>query len=189
MDNFNPQAIFIVITVFILFLNKVVEMMRAKSAERSAKQDRDERRAQSPPRPSQHQPQRPVQQQHPQTQPQRQQQPPPVPASPYQDVLTELFEAAGVPQKQAQQRPAVTPPPIPEARSKVSEPKLSKQERAALERLERRSERSIANRQRRRREASDKIARLLLAKDAARQAIIVAEILGPPRGIRDIEYR
>ena len=187
MDNFNPQAVFIVITVFILFVNKIVEMMRAKQAERAAKEERQERRAQSPHRPPLHQPQQPPQRQ---PQPQKQKEPPPVPASPFQDVLTELFEAAGVPQKQAEQpQPAKTPPPIPESHKKVQAPKLSKEEREALQRLEQRSERSIANRQRRRREVSNRLTKLLLSKDAARQAIIVAEILGPPRGLKDMEYR
>ena len=192
MDNFNPQAVFIVITVFILFVNKVVEMMKAKQAAKAARQDRQERREQSPRRPLLREAQRPPQRQR-QSQRQRQQQPPAsAPASPFQDVLTELFEAAGVPPKLPEQQPSPTlstaPPPIPQSRS-VIVPKLSKEEREALDRLERRGERSIENRRRQRRAASDKITKLLLSKDAARQAIIVAEILGPPRGMKDIEYR
>jgi hypothetical protein len=181
MEHLNPQAIFIVITVFILFVNKVVDMMRAKQAERAAKEERQARRNEGSPRP-------PIQQQP----PARRQPPPQRPASPFQDVLTELFEAAGVPTSSQPKKPPVSvtkpPPPIP-ATIRSTAPVLNKAEREALDRLELRNERSLVNRQRHQRNLSDKITGLLLSKDAARQAIMLAEILGPPRGIQEMDSR
>ncbi|MEZ5330025.1 MAG: hypothetical protein R3F19_33685 [Verrucomicrobiales bacterium] len=182
MEHLNPQAIFIVITVFILFVNKVVDMMRAKQAERAAREERQARRADGPPRPPLHQPAPP-----------RQQAPQQVkPASPFQDVLAELFEAAGVPtNSQPKKPPAVasqTPPPIP-AITRSPAPALTKAEREALDRLELRNERSLVNRQRHHREATEKITQLLLSRTTARQAVVLAEILGPPRGIQEMDQR
>lgn len=196
MEHLNPQAIFIVITVFILFINKVVEMVREKSAERAAREDRRERRAERTQAPQRNILQPPPRQQRPTREtpreaPTQQQE---KPASPFQDVLTELFEAAGVPVKPPEEKPPPIerrPPPIPGGvtQARVKEPTLSKEERQALERLERRGEKSIANRKRRKREESSRLTKLLLSKDAAKQAIVVAEILGPPRGMRDMEQR
>lgn len=197
MDNkINPETIFIVISVFILFVNKVVEMMKERHAEKASRRARKEQRTGAPQQPRQRRP--PLQSTRrtlggapaPTAEPPaRRQQPSP---SPLKDVLTELFEAAGVPTPQPPaSKPSVQskqPPPIPGVRSRTT-PKLSKAEREALERLEARTEHSALNRRRIRKESADRITSLLLSRDAARQAVVVAEILGPPRAFQELEQR
>ncbi|MGK0187894.1 MAG: hypothetical protein ACI9R3_003685 [Verrucomicrobiales bacterium] len=189
----NPQALFIVITVFILFINKVVDMMKEKQAEKAAREDRRELREQRTQTTQRSIP--PARQQTPPPIQREPQQPQTAPASPFQDVLTELFEAAGVPVKPQQEQRGTPPPserkppPIPgvPSRQRVQAPVLTREERDALDRLERRGEKSIANRNRNRQAAATKLTHLLLSKDAARQAIVAAEILGPPRGMKEMD--
>ena len=191
MDDLNPQAIFIVVTVFILFINKVVEMMKARHAERANQEAAREAREQRSPQRTHKPPLRsaPRTELRPTRQPVETKSPPQSsPKSPFEDVLTELFEAAGVPQKQEPPAPVAErqPPPIPDAR-KPSLGSLTKAEREALQQIELRNERSAQNRRRRRRQSKGKIAELLMSPDAAAQAIVVAEILGPPRAMKEIE--
>jgi len=111
------------------------------------------------------------------------------PRSQFEEVLSDLFEAAGVPTQREQRKssqPAQKKAP-PQIQQSPSRPKLSEAEQAALARLEKqkrppRPKRAGAG-------SSIGVARLLRSKDAARDAIIAAEILGPPRGLRPMVER
>ena len=208
LEYLDPQAILIIATVFILFVSKVIEMVKQRNAERASRDERRRFRAErkqqraeasgSPYRQAGTTVRKPAA-----TPPPSQQQPKPQPQSPLNDVLRELFEAAGVPTQQRQetqkQAPSRQPPPIPDApaqharedRRRSKEPALTKEEKAALERLERRRQRSgkATGARGKSHAARQSVKQLLLSPDTVTQAVVAAEILGPPRALRDLEER
>ncbi len=75
------------------------------------------------------------------------------------------------------------PPPLPNWQRKVTKPVLSAAEKAALARFQ---QHSAPKQQRRRTSSGSRIKRLLSSPSAARDAIILSEILGEPKGEKKI---
>jgi len=96
-------------------------------------------------------------------------QPPQVPARPPRRQATPI--------PQARSEPA--PPPLPNWQRKVTKPVLSAAEKVALARFQKHS---APKRHRKRPTSGSRIKRLLSSPSAARDAIILSEILGEPKG-------
>jgi hypothetical protein len=76
---------------------------------------------------------------------------------------------------------APAPPPLPDWQKKVVKPTLSKAEQEALSRFQQQS--TASRRPRRASEhAGSRIRKLLSSPGSARDAIVLSEILGPPKG-------
>ena len=72
-----------------------------------------------------------------------------------------------------------TPPPLPDWERKVSKPSLSAAEKQALARFQKQS---AHPRKKRQVHQGSRVRQLLSSPSSARDAIVLAEILGPPKG-------
>jgi hypothetical protein len=77
---------------------------------------------------------------------------------------------------------AAPPPPLPDWQRTVVKPTLSKAEQAALSRVQQQSSGPHQGQGRRTDQNGSRIRRLLSSPGAARDAIVLGEILGPPKG-------